>query len=341
MATYLELHATRVAQGGRVRRNGAKPSGVVVIHTAENATDHTGADGGAESVAKFITVRGNYGCYHVLCDSDSTVQMAPWTWETWHDTGTNNHSVGISAAVQCSQWDELGERGKLIVKRMAQSAAAYAKWLKKTRNISIPARRITRAQSRAQVPGFLGHGESDPGRRHDPGAEFDWDLFFKEYKAALGEETLVVVHAAVKETVKAEVKAGKNFRGKYSTQKVKDIQTALAGMGRYDGLIDGDYGPMTTEAVLDYQGDQLFGGLLADGDWGPVTTRHYVWVKKLQRALNGWVGKNLVVDGDYGAKTRDRVRDVMERNHGGAYKGVIDAIPGPIFCKMLGIPVHP
>lgn len=195
MATILETRKTRIPQGNRVRRNGAKPSGVTVLHTAESATDFLGPDPGAENVADFIVRRNSYGSYHVLCDSDSSVQVAPWSWETFHDTGTNNHSVGISAAISCRHWNELGDRGERIVKRMAFAAASYAKWLKRAHGITIPARRITRAQSRNRVPGFLGHGESDPGRRTDPGSEFDWALFLREYASYMDQDADLTVPA--------------------------------------------------------------------------------------------------------------------------------------------------
>lgn len=337
MATFLEANKTAIAQGVRVRRNGAKPSGVVVLHTAENLTDFVGPDTGAENVLAFIQRRLTYGCYHVLCDSDSTIQVAPWSWETWHDTATNNHSVGISAAIQCSQWDELGDRGEAIVKRMAQAAAEYAKWLKKERGITIPDRRITREQSRDLVPGFLGHGDSDPGRRSDPGTEFDWDLFFTEYRKAMGTE-VKPTGAVENPKPPAVIGSGAPTRG---NPKVLRIQGRMRAQGRYRGPLSGINDPMTKDAVRDYQKDQLFGGLYPDGYWGPVTERHFLWVRTLQLAMNKWKGADLLVDGDYGPATRARVKDLMTRNHGGAYRGYIDSIPGPVFCKMLGIPVHP
>jgi len=126
-----------------------------------------------------------------------------------------------------------------------------------------------------------------------------------------------------------------------SASRTKNVQRALQNMGHYKGAIDGIYGPVTKEAVTYYQGHQLFGSLVADGYWGPKTIAHYTWVKKLQKAMNKWKGANLAVDGDYGKKTKARVHDLMTRNHGSAYKGLIDDVPGSIFCAMLKIPVHP
>lgn len=83
--------------------------------------------------------------------------------------------------------------------------------------------------------------------------------------------------------------------------------------------------------------------LVHDAVWGRVTDAHYQWTRQLQAAMNGWKyeGKPLRVDGDYRAQTRNRVRELQTRNYGGAYVGRIDGIPGPVFCKMLGIPAHP
>lgn len=126
-----------------------------------------------------------------------------------------------------------------------------------------------------------------------------------------------------------------------SKAQVKNVQKALQSMGYYKGAIDGVAGPVTEEAIEYYQMRQLFGKLVVDGVWGPKTEAHYKWVKTLQTAMNKWKGTTLAVDGDFGKRTKARVEELMERNHGRAYKGAIDAIPGPVFCKMLGVPTHP
>ncbi|GAB3191717.1 peptidoglycan DD-metalloendopeptidase family protein [Nesterenkonia suensis] len=81
--------------------------------------------------------------------------------------------------------------------------------------------------------------------------------------------------------------------------------------------------------------------LVADGHWGPVTEAHFEWVLRLQRALNQWRGADIPVDGDCRSVTMRRVREVQRRNHGGAYNGRVDGVPGPVTCRMLGIPTHP
>lgn len=92
-----------------------------------------------------------------------------------------------------------------------------------------------------------------------------------------------------------------------------------------------------------YQHRQLYPfQLVHDSVWGQVTENHYRWVLTLQQVMNKWKGYDVPVDGDYRAKTVERVRNIQERNKYGAYKGYrIDGIPGPVFCKMLGISTHP
>lgn len=95
--------------------------------------------------------------------------------------------------------------------------------------------------------------------------------------------------------------------------------------------------------VRQWQERQLYApGLVADGVWGPASEAHYQWTRALQRAMRGWKGDlTAAIDGDYYKATRARVRELQQRNAGGAYRGAIDSIPGPVFCAMLGIPAHP
>lgn len=55
-------------------------------------------------------------------------------------------------------------------------------------------------------------------------------------------------------------------------ETVKEIQTILKNKGYYHGLIDGDYGDMTVDAVKKYQ--KSTSNLLVDGIVGPVTCKH-------------------------------------------------------------------
>lgn len=180
----LDQIITVTPQHNRKRRGGTLPSGTFVIHTAENKTDKQGADSGDQSVLSWIKQRPDYGSYHSLVDSDSTLILAENESEPFHCTQTNRWSIGLSAAVASADWPELYtiplgtfDRGHTIIDRMAAEAARRMKLLKAKYGIEVPIKHISRAEALARKPGFLGHGETDPARRTDPGKAFDWDFF--------------------------------------------------------------------------------------------------------------------------------------------------------------------
>ena len=72
----------------------ARPSGVTVLHTAENVIDLVGPDTGAEAVAAFIRTRTTPGSYHDLVDRDSALQLVPYGAEAYQDgTGSNPYAL--------------------------------------------------------------------------------------------------------------------------------------------------------------------------------------------------------------------------------------------------------
>lgn len=87
--------------------------------------------------------------------------------------------------------------------------------------------------------------------------------------------------------------------------------------------------------------------LVDDAHWGETTHGQYRWVVALQKAMNAWKGNKTAEDGDWGKVTKARVIELQRRNghSGGAYWDaggrVVDGLPGPIFCTMLGISPHP
>lgn len=160
------------------RRYGRLPSGVVTLHTFEWPWKR-----GANPAAAWLTTRDTPGSYHRLCDWADILPLAPWWAECWQDMEVNPHGVGIAAAVYADEWNTIPAGTRLaIVRNMARAAADYAKWLKATRGITLPARRITWAQAKAGVPGFCPHSETNPGRRSDVGRAFPWGYFFEQYE---------------------------------------------------------------------------------------------------------------------------------------------------------------
>jgi hypothetical protein len=179
--TLVEHPNPNLAQHRKPRRE--QPSGVIVVHSAENTQDLVLPDAGAEGVANFISNRTDAGSYHRIADSDSIVKVMPFEWEAWHDgTGTNPHSIGISGAFRSGEWASIPQDWRdACVINLALAAAEAAAWVQSIRGINIPALRITVDQARARVPGFISHAELDPERRTDPGAGFPWDQFLAAY----------------------------------------------------------------------------------------------------------------------------------------------------------------
>lgn len=181
MAAYLIDHPPVRSQYRKPRRQ--KPSGIVVLHTAESTPDYVAFDGGAEAVARFIQSRTTPGSYHDLVDSDSILPVVPYGYEAFHDaTGSNPHSLSISIATRADTWPLAPKQWReRAVENAARAAVRQAAWVKAQTGIVIPARRITRDESERKVPGFISHAQRDPTRRTDPGAEFPWSDFLDLY----------------------------------------------------------------------------------------------------------------------------------------------------------------
>jgi N-acetyl-anhydromuramyl-L-alanine amidase AmpD len=207
VSTYLELYPPKVRQFRTPRR--AKPSGLIVVHTAESILDQIGEDTGAEDVADFIRRRSDYGSYHTLVDTNSRVRLVPFDAEAYGDgTGSNPFAIHISFACKAAGWAGMDPARKAAMVRNG-AAAAYeaAQWLKAEHGIEVPPARVTRAESEAREPGFISHGERDPGRRSDPGADFPWAAFMREFVEAGASERMHVrlttkIRAAIAEKTK-------------------------------------------------------------------------------------------------------------------------------------------
>lgn len=221
MATYLEQHPGPIAQWRTVRRNGGAPTGTTVIHTYE--CPHTWSlEQGARGIAQRSDRPASYHCLAGDGSGTDVLQLAPWMAETWHETSTNNWAVGISMLTYAGAWQTIPRASAdNLVRSAAHAAYLYATWLKATRGITIPARRITRAQALARQPGFIGHGEIDVGRRTDPGAQFDWALFLTEYARLTAQEDdmplnaqdLDQVQVRVNHALVSDIIRGTEFRG--------------------------------------------------------------------------------------------------------------------------------
>jgi hypothetical protein len=192
----------------------ASPTGCVVIHTFELNPSLRSPDDSAERGAEFIrTRRDAAGSYHDVGDSDSAVQLVRYSDEAFGDgTGSNRFAYHYSFATSARLWPSKPRwwiAGALDV--AALRCAVYAAWLKTRTGITIPAKRITRAQSEAGHAGFISHAERDPARRSDPGPAFPWAGFLSRF-GAITQEVPIMANVAMPGFV--EDAAKKNIVGR-------------------------------------------------------------------------------------------------------------------------------
>ena len=168
----------------------SRVSGVIGVHTAENNTCFNGPDNGDLSVGEFVTRRTDFGSYHSAADVDSWRRWVHPSYAAWADTTNNAHAMSVSAAVRANDWLQLAEdRRRAVVINLATAAADLALVAVRDGLLDAvpPARRISAADAKSgRIPGFYGHGETNPGTRYDPGKDFDWDLFLTSYAQFVG-----------------------------------------------------------------------------------------------------------------------------------------------------------
>lgn len=186
MEAWLRKNPPRRSQYRSPRR--ARLTGLVVVHTAENVMDTVDVDTGAENVANFIRNRDTPGSYHDLVDSDSNIKLVRYSDEAYQDgTGSNPYALSISFACRTSNWKEMDSARRAAF--LGQGARAFARQQKFLKDNGFPLtslRRVNKEQSAAGQAGFISHGERDPGRRSDPGADFPWEEFFEACLLEMG-----------------------------------------------------------------------------------------------------------------------------------------------------------
>lgn len=189
-----DIPNTRQPQFGWPRN---RVSGVIGVHTTENITDLEGSDQNAENCLNFLRTRTDHGSYHSLADFDSIIPLVHPGWATWADTTNNTHAMSVSGALQAARWRDLSQaRADQIVANMALAAAnlSLTAFREGYMDQPTPARRISAADAKSgRIPGFYGHGETNPGTRYDPGAHFNWDLFLEQYAVAVNGGSIITV----------------------------------------------------------------------------------------------------------------------------------------------------
>lgn len=204
-----------------------RASGVIGVHTTESGVIPYGPDGGAENTAAYIRRRLDAGSYHSLADADSRLKLVHPRYAAWADVTNNAHALSVSGAMNAARWRDLPpERAAAIVRNMGLAAAdlvrdAMAAGLL---DAAPPARRITAAEAiKGSRAGFYGHGETNPGRRYDPGTNFDWDLFLATYASAINGGTLSPAGEIVEDDLVATFEERKKLIDEMFTRPIDQV----------------------------------------------------------------------------------------------------------------------
>lgn len=235
MPTYLEDHPPKVRQFRKPRRS--QPSGLIVMHTAESILDTVGPDTGAGGVARFIASRADYGSYHFIVDSDSIVPLVPLDAEAYGDgTGSNPFAIHVSFACHAVDWPRMtAEKQAAFLANGAKAAALAAQWVQDVHGIEVPPARVSRAESERREPGFISHGERDPGRRSDPGVDFPWAQFMRAFVDAQTDEDREIrkrLNAAMREVKALEPLVRKKPRQRFWRNKVQKALSKMRQISR-------------------------------------------------------------------------------------------------------------
>lgn len=192
MATYFELHKPKLHQWQAVRdpkgtARFSEATGTIVVHTYECPPDR-GVKWAADLLVNRTDRQASYHCLAGAASETDALQLVPWSGAAWHETNTNRWSIGISMVTYSHLWGTLtATQRRNLVHSAAYAASLAAKWLKRYRGITVPAKLITRAEALDGRPGFVAHGTMDPGRRSDPGAAFPWSAFLAHYAKCMAD----------------------------------------------------------------------------------------------------------------------------------------------------------
>lgn len=191
--TFLLDNPNRYKQYTYPRRGGGYTAPQITLHTYEAPYTRS-----LLAAATWLTQRTTPGSYHALVGAKSprdVLQLAPWSYETWHCVPSNNWAIGISAVMYAHQWKTMPKWAvENIVKSMAYASANAASWLERTHGRKVERRLLTREQAMRKESGFVYHRIMDPGRRTDPAnpqRDFPWDMFIAEFNRLMDGGTIV------------------------------------------------------------------------------------------------------------------------------------------------------
>ena len=267
--------------------------------------------------------------YHTITDRDSIVRMLPFNMEAWHDTTSNNYSIGISVNWRVGDISRMTEEQRnQYYEQFALAVLEAVAWLKKTRNITVPLdRMLTRAEVVAGKPGISTHGRMDPGRRSDPfGRTLDNQYereFMDHLRKKVGKQGLPqpVTPAPAPTPVPPpapSVTQEQSWTNQPNGSRV--FPRTYAAL-----VVDGDFGKLSYGALqilmhhIGRRNNQLWDGIGGRRTWKDVQE----WLRTL-----GYYKKPLVIDGDPGRYTIQGLQRFLQSK--GLYSGFrVDGVFGP------------
>jgi len=223
---------------------------MIVIHTTEGSAHGTSAEDGAA----YDQRRTDGTSAHYYVDSNSVIQCVRTTdrANTARATG-NARGIHYELCGRAYQIDWSSAYAQAMLKLAARQAARDAK------KHGIPVRRLTVAQMRSGLKGFVGHiditnawGETD---HTDPGPKFPWSQFLSLVNAAMGNTTPPATPGRKVDYVEISGDLPVLKRGDDEasvpggTQWIKRAQAVLSWMAPGELKVDGDFGPATAAAV--------------------------------------------------------------------------------------------
>lgn len=291
---YLADHGC-TKQYNNTRRYGNEFVGLFVLHSAENVTDLVGEDTGAESVARFICGRSDYGSYHDLVDRDSAINMAPFHDETFHCRYTNPWSYGISVAWTKADLGRMSraQRNDYYDNFASILLARREQFMKDTGKHVPIGRWLSRNEALAKKAGITTHSRTDPARRSDPfGTGSQYETEFLNYL---------------------------NDLAKGDAPNKDDLDDGKVS-------VDGKWGASTTTAI-----QIVTEAPYIDGE---VSRQNEVWEGPNPGLTTGWqwVDRDRAVNGK-GSQTISLMQDMLRIL--GFKPGISDGLVGPKFIKAL------
>lgn len=330
---YLLNNANRVRQYGKVRRKGKHggiPTGAIILHCVQGISDLDGPDTSAENTARWITRDSTrQASYHTITDRDTIVRMLPFNMEAWHDTTSNNYSIGISVNWKVEDLPRMTKEQRYqYYEQFALAVLEAVQWLKKTRNITVPlGHLISRSEVVAGKPGISTHGRMDPGRRYDPfGRTLDnqYEREFMHYLRKKASEqglpqpgTPAPAPTPVPTPAHQSIKEQSWSNPPDGSRVFPDTYAAL--------VVDGDFGKLSYGALqilmhlIGRRNNELWDGVGGRRTWMDVQ----VWLRSL-----GYYNAPLIIDGDPGRFTIQGLQRFLQSK--GLYVGfLVDGVFGP------------